>query len=70
MKPASRLLPVLVAMLLAGCAARNYYDGVQAGRRHQCERYQEPERTRCLESTDVPYDDYERERARMGHDTD
>lgn len=69
MRPAAGPLPKLLlqmtmAVALAGCSARQAYDGLQGGQRAQCVKLSEPERSKCVESTDVRYDEYEQARGK------
>ena len=66
-----RVLTLLALVLgvpgvVAGCSNRQVYESLQAGQRNECQRLAEPERSKCLQSANLKYDDYatERERAR------
>lgn len=52
-------------VLLQACSTRQVYDGLQAGQRNACQRYPEPDRSRCLSSNDLDYEKYRRERDDM-----
>lgn len=52
---------LFLGALLQGCSNRQLYDGLQAGRRGECQKLQEPDRSRCLGSSDVRYEDYKKE---------
>jgi uncharacterized protein YbbK (DUF523 family) len=56
------LLCIILSALLPGCSNRQIYEGLQAGKRGECQKLQEPDRSRCLDSADVRYEDYKRER--------
>ena len=53
------------AALLQACSTRQVYDGLQTGARNACQRYPEPDRSRCLASNDLDYEKYRRERDDM-----
>lgn len=60
--------PLLLAVTLAsvtGCSTRQLYDGLQAGQRNACQKYAEPDRSRCLSANDMEYERYRRERDEM-----
>jgi type IV secretory pathway TraG/TraD family ATPase VirD4 len=54
-----------LAAASAGCSTQQWYSGVQAGARSACQRYPEPDRSKCLGSNDMDYDRYRRERDDM-----
>ena len=54
----------LGAVALIGCSSKQAYEGIQAGKRGQFEKYIEPERSKCLEATNKSYEQYERERGK------
>ena len=56
---------VLVLASASACSTRQVYDGLQAGARNACQRYPEPDRSRCLSSNDTDYEKYRRERDDM-----
>ena len=61
---------ILFACLLglacvSACSTRQAYDGLQAGARSACQRYPEPDRSRCLSANDTDYEKYKRERNEM-----
>jgi hypothetical protein len=64
------LIRVLVAVtaltgVLAGCSSRQVYDGAAGWRQNQCDRIVDAtERGRCLDSANLDYERYRRERAR------
>jgi hypothetical protein len=64
MKSAFFLLALTVVLALPACSSRNWFEGVQATARQQCQ--QNPDRDaarRCEEeSRQRKYEDYERER--------
>ena len=47
------------------CSTQQVYSGLQAGQRNACQKYAEPERSRCLASNDMDYERYRRERDDM-----
>lgn len=65
MKPALFPLLALVLATAPGCSSRQVYDGLQAGQRNACQKYTEPDRSRCLASNDMDYERYRRERDEM-----
>jgi hypothetical protein len=58
------LCAALIATVQA-CGTQQVYDGLQASKRHQCQRYPEPDRTKCLATTDKDYETFRRERDEM-----
>ena len=64
-KPLWGALLLATASTVAGCSTRQVYDGLQAGARNACQRYAEPDRSRCLASNDTDYEKYRRERDDM-----
>ncbi|KNZ34011.1 MAG: hypothetical protein AD742_00770 [Methylibium sp. NZG] len=56
---------VALAAVSAGCSTRQVYDGLRAGSRNACQRYAEPDRSRCLAANDTDYEKYRRERDEM-----
>jgi hypothetical protein len=63
----SALLPLLAVLLACtlGCSTGQVYSGLQAGQRNACQKYAEPDRSRCLSSNDMDYERYRRERDEM-----
>lgn len=55
----------VLAALLQGCSTQQMYDGLQAGKRNECQRYPEPDRSRCLATTAKDYESFKRERDEM-----
>ncbi len=55
----------LVLVLAQACSTRQAYDGLQAGARNACQRYPEPDRSRCLSANQTDYEKYRRERDDM-----
>lgn len=55
----------LVLASAQACSTRQVYDGLQAGARNACQRYPEPDRSRCLAANDTDYEKYRRERDDM-----
>ncbi|MEO8039866.1 MAG: hypothetical protein ABI794_13945 [Betaproteobacteria bacterium] len=60
-------LSACLALAVFGCSNQQVYDGLQASKRNECQNHPEPERGRCLDSTNTRYEDYEREREKAGH---
>jgi hypothetical protein len=58
------LFAALIATVQA-CSTQQVYDGLQANKRHQCQRYPEPDRAKCLATTDKDYETFRRERDEM-----
>ena len=50
---------------LAGCSDRQMYEAMQAGRRNECQKYDDETRARCLEGANMSYEQYRRERAKV-----
>ncbi|KNZ34014.1 MAG: hypothetical protein AD742_00790 [Methylibium sp. NZG] len=65
--PSTLVAAALTALvvLTTGCSTRQVYDGLQAGARSACQRYPEPDRSRCLAANDTDYEKYRRERDDM-----
>lgn len=59
---ASALYAILLAMLVAGCSQRGWYEGVKQGHRHQCSRVPEAAREECLAQHDDSYEEYRQKR--------
>ena len=55
---------VLLAAL-AACTDRQMYEAAQAGRRNECQKYDDQTRARCLEGANMSYEQYRRERAKV-----
>ena len=51
---------VMVLALLGGCTKRAWYEGFQAGQRHQCNRLEGESREKCLQNTDMSYEEYKK----------
>ena len=52
----------LTVMCVAGCSNQQVYESLQAGQRNECQRLAEPERSKCLDSAKLRYDEYAKER--------
>ena len=50
------------AALLCACTGRQAYDGIQQGKRVECQRLPLSQQARCLEDANISYDEYERRR--------
>ena len=59
------LLCAALAAWTSACSTQQVYSGLQAGQRNACQKYAEPERSRCLASNDMDYERYRRERDDM-----
>jgi len=59
------LLGLAATGALLGCSSQQIYSGLQAGQRHACQKYAEPDRSRCLSANDMDYERYRRERDEM-----
>lgn len=59
---------VAVAAIASACSNRQVYEGLQAGKRQQCLKLAEPDRSRCLQSAGTGYDEYQREREKIKPD--
>ena len=59
------LLGAALTACAAACSTQQVYSGLQAGQRNACQKYAEPDRSRCLASNDMEYDRYRRERDDM-----
>ncbi len=62
----SALYAILLAMLVAGCSQRGWYEGVKQGHRHQCSQVPEAERDECLAQHDESYEEYRQKREGIG----
>jgi hypothetical protein len=49
-------------LLLCACTARQAYEGVQEGKRHECARLSQSQQASCLEEANISYDEYQRRR--------
>lgn len=58
------MMLTFAAWTIIGCSGKQVYEGIQAGNRGQCEKYVEPERTKCLEATNKSFEQYQRERGK------
>lgn len=52
----------LLAALPAACTGRQVYEGLQERNRQQCYKLPQGEMARCLERSDIDYEDYRRQR--------
>lgn len=50
---------------LAACTNRQMYEAAQAGRRNECQKYDDETRARCLEGANMSYKQYRRERDKV-----
>ena len=62
MKLSTTYFYLIAALALGACSSKQMYEGVQSGKRSQCEKLDQPDRTKCQEASNKSYDDYERER--------
>jgi hypothetical protein len=56
------LLSLFVLASLAGCSYRGAYDSIQTSNRIECSQLPPSQYNECVERTQKPYDQYERER--------
>lgn len=61
-RAAAVVAALIAAFAAAACSSPAIYEGAQAGRRLDCQKYPEPERTRCIESTPASWAEYQRAR--------
>lgn len=61
----TRLLPLLFAVALAACSSQAWYDNLQRGRVHECERLQGAAREECLAEVDTTYEEYRNQREEL-----
>jgi hypothetical protein len=52
----------LIFLIIAGCSNRGAYEGIQASNRSECTELPVSQYEECVNSTNKPYDEYERER--------
>ncbi|MEK7884703.1 hypothetical protein [Methyloversatilis sp. NSM2] len=53
--------------VLAGCSSRQVYDGAAGWRQNECDRIVDAtERSRCLDTANLEYERYRRERDKAG----
>jgi hypothetical protein len=61
---ADRLVLLTILAGASGCTSQQFYAGGQAWQRNECQRIQDfQERKRCLESTALSYDEYQKQAA-------
>ena len=58
-------LAAVLALTLAGCSTRAFYDGVQASERNECMSVPPSQYDTCLEQVSQRWEDYERDRAML-----
>ncbi len=58
----SKLLIVLVMFGIAGCSNKAIYDKLHLDERNKCVKELPPTYFECIERTNKPYEEYERER--------
>jgi len=65
--PVALFIALFIVVLAStpGCSSSQIYSGLQAGQRNACQKYAEPDRSRCLASNDMDYERYRRERDEM-----
>lgn len=57
-----RFLMVVVTVFMGACSNQRAYEMIQENRRAECEKMVERQRQECLQSLQMPYDEYQRER--------
>ena len=50
---------------LTACTNRQMYEAAQAGRRNECQKYDDETRARCLEGANMSYKQYRQERDKV-----
>lgn len=56
------ILTAMIAIALAaGCASRNYYEGMRMKQEADCGKLQGAERDACLKQSGTTYDEYQRQ---------
>ena len=58
----SRLLAIWVMVGIAGCSNKALYEKFQLDERNRCAKEPPPTYLDCIERTNKPYEEYERER--------
>lgn len=64
-----RLIAAITVLtcVLAGCSSRQVYDGAAGWRQNECDRIVDAaERSRCLDTANLEYERYRRERDKAG----
>lgn len=58
---------IALTCALAGCSSRQVYDGAAGWRQNECDRIVDAtERSRCLDTANLEYERYQRERDKAG----
>ncbi len=52
----------MMYLLLAGYSRQQAYEGIKARSQNECYRLPDSQRAKCLETTDVSYEEYQRRR--------
>jgi len=53
---------IVALTLLAGCSNKSIYQGIQSSNQVECTMLPPSQYEECIERSDQPYDEYERER--------
>lgn len=57
----------VLTCVLAGCSSRQVYDSAAGWRQNECDRIVDAaERSRCLDTANLEYERYQRERGKAG----
>lgn len=56
------IILLMLLTLLGGCTKRAWYDGFQAGQKHQCGKLEGESREKCLQNADMSYEEYKKNR--------
>lgn len=56
---------LLLLATLTACSNRQMYEAMQASRRNECQKYDDPTRARCLEGANMSYKQYRLERDKV-----
>ncbi len=58
---------IALTCALGGCSSRQVYDGAAGWRQNECDRIVDAaERSRCLDTANLEYERYQRERDKAG----
>ena len=59
------VVAVSLLLLLQARTNRAWYEGIQSGQRHQCEKLPAGERDECIRQLSTDYETYENERKKL-----